>query len=409
MLRRLDDPAEAAAELVRLANEGGGRDNITVVVVDVVDDGGVARAASAALAGEPSGLESGAPDRSDDDDLAGFTTAMPAVAAAGLARRGRSSRRRTDKPSRAERRAERKRDAPHPVHLARAACSCCSLVAVIGGALATIQWYGTSTYYVTFEDDEVVIYQGRPGGILWVEPELEERTGIDRDDVPARYVRRARGRAASTRRWPRPQAYVANIERDIEELDDGHARPRPPPRPDSTTSTTAGTTTTALGQLMLRAVRRNTELGLILLGTLVTVGAYVLASLAEDATIPANIGAVPRASCSGCSSPPTSPSAASPRTPTAPSCRSPGCSTASATCSSSASTRPRPTRRTWPGCSRRGWRSGIAAFIATLLVVRRVRDLERYRWTIGFLGIGAPAAPARARASGASTSAPGSG
>ena len=30
---------------------------------------------------------------------------------------------------------------------------------------------------------------------------------------------------------------------------------------------------------------------------------------------------------------------------------------------------------------------GIAAFIATLLVIRRVRDLERYRWTIGFLGI----------------------
>src|SRR5690348_10660785 len=40
----------------------------------------------------------------------------------------------------------------------------------------------------------------------------------------------------------------------------------------------------------MRVVRRNTELGLILLGTLVTVGAYVLASLAEDATIPANVG-----------------------------------------------------------------------------------------------------------------------
>ena len=37
-------------------------------------------------------------------------------------------------------------------------------------------------------------------------------------------------------------------------------------------------------------MRRNTELGLILLATLVTVGAYVLASLAEDATIPADIG-----------------------------------------------------------------------------------------------------------------------
>jgi protein phosphatase len=39
VLRRLRSPQEAADELVRLANEGGGRDNITCVVVDVVDDG----------------------------------------------------------------------------------------------------------------------------------------------------------------------------------------------------------------------------------------------------------------------------------------------------------------------------------------------------------------------------------
>ena len=32
------DPAAAAQELVRLANEGGGRDNVTVLVVDVIDD-----------------------------------------------------------------------------------------------------------------------------------------------------------------------------------------------------------------------------------------------------------------------------------------------------------------------------------------------------------------------------------
>src|SRR5687768_5773295 len=42
---------------------------------------------------------------------------------------------------------------------------------------------------------------------------------------------------------------------------------------------------------MLRAVRRNTELGLIVLGTLITVGAYLLASLAEDATTPGDLGA----------------------------------------------------------------------------------------------------------------------
>src|ERR687898_1377275 len=57
VLHRLDDPADAAKELVRLAVEGGGRDNITVVVVDVIDDGGGAGEASQALT-EESGIAS---------------------------------------------------------------------------------------------------------------------------------------------------------------------------------------------------------------------------------------------------------------------------------------------------------------------------------------------------------------
>ena len=43
VLRRLADPTEASEELVRLANEHGGRDNTTVVVVEVTDDGGTRR------------------------------------------------------------------------------------------------------------------------------------------------------------------------------------------------------------------------------------------------------------------------------------------------------------------------------------------------------------------------------
>ena len=59
-MRKLASPDEAARELVRLANEGGGRDNITVVVVDVEGEAdpsdGVGEAeAAAGLAGGAAG------------------------------------------------------------------------------------------------------------------------------------------------------------------------------------------------------------------------------------------------------------------------------------------------------------------------------------------------------------------
>src|SRR5947208_8169108 len=45
-LRRIDDPSETSRELVRLANEAGGRDNITVIIVDVAGDDDGPREAS---------------------------------------------------------------------------------------------------------------------------------------------------------------------------------------------------------------------------------------------------------------------------------------------------------------------------------------------------------------------------
>lgn len=158
VLRRLADPADAAAELVRLANEGGGRDNITVVVVDVVDDGGRAEAASAIVEADA------------HDDPAGFAAeghhdATDHARAAAHA----------EPPAPAPRRPRR--------FTWRVAAFLLVVVAVLAGGAAAIGYYARGTYYVGFDGDRVTVFQGKPGGVLWFEPTVVERTELTRDDV----------------------------------------------------------------------------------------------------------------------------------------------------------------------------------------------------------------------------------
>ncbi len=242
VLRRLDDPQEVSDELVRLANEGGGKDNITVVVLDVVDDGGVAEAASSALAGSASALSSGRSEPTDDP--AGFGTALAEGGRDGLSDDELQSML-TEAPTsrkdrRAERRAERRANRRSRTRFTwRVALFLVVLVAVVGGAFATIQWYGTSTYFVAFDGDEVAIFQGRPGGLLWIEPELTTATGIDRADVPARALPRLED-GVEQPSLRRAETYVANLERDIEDA-------APPPTTSTTSTTSTSTTTTTAG------------------------------------------------------------------------------------------------------------------------------------------------------------------
>lgn len=154
-LRRLADPDEACRELVRLANESGGRDNITCVIVDVVDDTG--RDLSVDIASRVRVAHTGG----------------DAIVEGG-----------TD-------------PAKSPTHPRRSASLGASLtwrvgafaaavVAIIALAFGFVWWTGTRTYYVGVDDQEnVTIYRGKPGGVLWIEPEVVEVTSMTLSEVPA--------------------------------------------------------------------------------------------------------------------------------------------------------------------------------------------------------------------------------
>jgi PPM family protein phosphatase len=265
VLRRLRNPADAADELVRLAVEGGGRDNVTVVVVDVVDDGDRGASASAALrsAGDPTTAtsgprpspaysgEPGAPrrgrrrpggDTAEIDRVVDVTDPATRGTGGDLAVSGDFDGDDDgdvavdgdDEPGGARHRAKSRRGRRRLTW--RAALFTLLILALIGGVVATIQWYGTSAYFVGFDGDRVAIFRGRPGGLLWIDPELVSTTDLERDRVPvARTGDIEQGveqaSLADARR------YVANVTEQADDLD--------PPTTTSTTTSTPSTTAPA--------------------------------------------------------------------------------------------------------------------------------------------------------------------
>ncbi len=194
ILTETEDPQEAAEILVRMANEGGGRDNITVVIVDVVEglDPSEAEEPEEAVVGlegfdpdktaaitpigdwvedtlppEPSEHDLPPPlpppfhtdaelDEDDEDDDAGDGE---------LALTG----------SRASR-----------ILTWRTGAFTASLLTVLGIATLAVVWYARGTYYVGFDErDRVTLYKGQPGGVLWFQPTVVKHYDITRSDVPA--------------------------------------------------------------------------------------------------------------------------------------------------------------------------------------------------------------------------------
>ena len=132
---------------------------------------------------------------------------------------------------------------------------------------------------------------------------------------------------------------------------------------------------------MIRVVRRNTELGLILLGALLTGGGYVLASLGDRAKLPANLvpfllvilGLLVAAHFAMRA---LAPGADGTLLPLAGLLNGIGYVFIARLDKDLAGL-----QALWTAV-------GVGAFIATLALVRRVRDLERFRYTFALLGLG---------------------
>jgi PPM family protein phosphatase len=209
---------------VPLANEAGGRDNITVVVVDVVDDGGKTESAHAAVAADAGRTTA----RRVDADL--DTMARPAGATAASGGTGPRTAAADPEPD-----GEADPDGAKPRRFTwRVALFSLVVIAVIAGAVYATWWFGRSTYFVAERDGEITIFRGRPGGVLWLDPTVEQETGLTLDDVrPRAHDDLREGRQFATR--SRAEAYVRRLRDEAEESSS----------PPTTTTTTEPTTTTA--------------------------------------------------------------------------------------------------------------------------------------------------------------------
>lgn len=135
ILTREPDPRRAAQVLVDAANDAGGEDNVTAVVVDVVEDDSTDTFAAVSQ------------DFEEED------TTEPG-------------------PRRKRRRRGRIRT------IARVLLWVLPVLAVLALAFGAVAWYARRTYFVGVDKGQVTIFKGHPGGILGWDPTVEKHSGI---------------------------------------------------------------------------------------------------------------------------------------------------------------------------------------------------------------------------------------
>jgi protein phosphatase len=211
-LARSAEPAQRTAEiLVEAANTAGGEDNITVVVIDVleVDDLIAAPDVTSAEPADAAAVAEAPVEMSAPVPPSSPTTASEA--------RPKGTKLRT---------------------LRGAILVLLPVVLILGAATAAVGWYARRSYFVGTDQNEVVIYKGVPGGVLGWDPTVDERTGIQVSALPP--IDRGRVEANDSRgSLDTAHAYVGQLQANIDATSTTTTT-----RPPRTTTTRPATATT---------------------------------------------------------------------------------------------------------------------------------------------------------------------
>ncbi len=191
-LMRTADPQAAAVALVAAANAAGGRDNISVVVVDVVQATGRGPNTARVGAVDPSAIRAeGAQQLGGwltEEMATGFDQPVPPASTASTGATATTAGATSAKPQGATPTSptarKRRRITTKTVIFTTL------VLAVFVAAFAGIAAFGRSGYYVGFEGNEVAVYQGRPGGVLWFHPTVESVSTLARDAFTPEYQAR---------------------------------------------------------------------------------------------------------------------------------------------------------------------------------------------------------------------------
>ncbi|MGQ0825688.1 MAG: Stp1/IreP family PP2C-type Ser/Thr phosphatase [Actinomycetota bacterium] len=175
VLRAESDPQRAAEILVDAANTAGGEDNVTAVVLHVVevDDSAVPDPELLAI---------------PDPAIPAVSQPPPDVAA---------------EPPTPSREALGRR-------IRGVALVVVPLVLVLAIAIGVLGWYARRSYYVGLDDGEVVLFQGVPGGVLGWDPTVEVRSRLT-DDALSASQRAALDEGAAKGSRDEAEAFLARL------------------------------------------------------------------------------------------------------------------------------------------------------------------------------------------------------